>query len=319
MKAMTWSCSTIWRTMASVRAGSALSSPRITRTGWPLIPPLALIQADHARRAGGAGPDTAPRTPDSAPKDPNRISDFGPPLPGTGAAGAPGAAGVPAAADFPAAVAPAAAALFAPPPAPPPAEGPTRMAPVVPAPDPAAAPGAAPADRAAPAPVPPPGPAVAPPPAPAAVAPVVPAAPAAPAAAGPAARLCWSTTRLKALLVDSSSAWSRRDPHPVRVSAAAAPTATSTRRVGLRNPAPSGRIVLGRIDTPEPSAKLTESSLSLDAASMAPGGHGARRRPAVGRSIWALFSADSAVFGAQIVETPRRRCRGAARPAGRTS
>src|SRR5215210_672716 len=72
--------------MDSVRAGSALSSPRITRTGWPLMPPLALMYADHARSAGGAGPDTAPRPPDSAPKEPSSSSDFGPPLLGAGVA-----------------------------------------------------------------------------------------------------------------------------------------------------------------------------------------------------------------------------------------
>src|SRR5438270_6597062 len=72
--------------MAWVRAGSPASSARITRTGCPARPPLALMYDAQARMAGGTVPVTAPRIPEAAPNEPSRISDFAP------AAGAPGRA-----------------------------------------------------------------------------------------------------------------------------------------------------------------------------------------------------------------------------------
>src|SRR5260221_14507541 len=92
--------------MAWVRAGSPASSARITRTGCPARPPLALTYDAQARMAGGTVPVTAPRIPDAAPNDPSRISDFAP-------AGVPGK-GVPAAEPDGPPVPPAAAAGPAP-------------------------------------------------------------------------------------------------------------------------------------------------------------------------------------------------------------
>src|SRR5207253_1802729 len=85
----------IWRTIAWVRAGSPASSARMTRTGCPARPPLALTYDAQARMAGGTVPVTAPRIPEAAPNDPSRISDFGPPAatPGTGPPAGDGPAG----------------------------------------------------------------------------------------------------------------------------------------------------------------------------------------------------------------------------------
>src|SRR5581483_2879788 len=76
--ARTWSCSTMRRASACVRTGSAPSSPMMSRTGWPLRPPRALISAAQARSAGGMEANTVPITPLSAPKAPRTISDFFP-------------------------------------------------------------------------------------------------------------------------------------------------------------------------------------------------------------------------------------------------
>src|SRR5438067_7186551 len=207
----------------------------MSRTGCPLIPPLALTYADHARSAGGAGPDTAPRMPDSAPKEPRSISDLGPPAAGAGVARPPGVPatsppGVPAA-PLPPVTAPEPRELpeVAAPPEPDPAEPALRAAPAEP--ELALPATAVPPDEDADAPPPPATDPAAPFPAatwpaPALAAPfpaVVVSVPSADPADGPAATPCVSTACLKTLFVASNRACPSREPHAVSERASAAP------------------------------------------------------------------------------------------------
>src|SRR5262245_56876711 len=79
--------------MANALPGSPPSSPKVTRTDRPLIPPRALTAPTQARMATGIAASWAPIGPDAVPNEPRRIS---PPGAGGGAAGPdPGADGEP--------------------------------------------------------------------------------------------------------------------------------------------------------------------------------------------------------------------------------
>src|SRR5207248_6403336 len=124
-------------------------------------------------------------------------------------------------------------------------------------------------------------------PAPALAAPfpaVVVSVPSADPADGPAATPCVSTACLKTLFVASNRACPSREPHAVSERASAAPRATSALGDGRRTPGPPVPLPLGSMPTPDPSTKLTESSLSPASTSMVrrPGRSG-QEKPRIAR------------------------------------
>src|SRR5882724_2563030 len=72
------SCSTHFCAMDCALAAAPPSSAMIIFTGCPARPPLELIQDAQAALATGAGPETAPSTPEALPNEQSVIGSRGP-------------------------------------------------------------------------------------------------------------------------------------------------------------------------------------------------------------------------------------------------